>query len=222
MKPAGAAPIASDAVENLTELRVVHALRLKSFADADVIAQSAGIDVARVQSTLDGLAEVERVKYRDGRVAGWMLTPCGRSHGEALLAAQLDGASKRSELDALYRRFLEHNQPFLNLCTDWQVRMIGGVQTVNDHCDTDYDAAIIARLVDIHTEMQPICVELGALFERFAHYAPSFASAVANVQLGGTDWFTKLMIDSYHTVWFELHEDLLASLGIDRVKEGHA
>jgi hypothetical protein len=28
------------------------------------------------------------------------------------------------------------------------------------------------------------------------------------------------MIASYHTVWFELHEDLLATLGIERSSEG--
>ena len=27
------------------------------------------------------------------------------------------------------------------------------------------------------------------------------------------------MIDSYHTVWFELHEDLLATLGLERAAE---
>jgi hypothetical protein len=27
------------------------------------------------------------------------------------------------------------------------------------------------------------------------------------------------MIDSYHTVWFELHEDLLATLGRQRSQE---
>jgi hypothetical protein len=27
------------------------------------------------------------------------------------------------------------------------------------------------------------------------------------------------MIDSYHSVWFELHEDLLATLGIERGSE---
>ena len=30
---------------------------------------------------------------------------------------------------------------------------------------------------------------------------------------------TKPMIDSYHSVWFELHEDLLATLGIERGSE---
>jgi hypothetical protein len=30
------------------------------------------------------------------------------------------------------------------------------------------------------------------------------------------------MIDSYHTVWFQLHEDLLNTLGIDRSTEASA
>jgi hypothetical protein len=42
------------------------------------------------------------------------------------------------------------------------------------------------------------------------------------VQSGEIEWFTKPMIESYHTIWFELHEDLLASLGLDRAKEVHA
>ena len=36
---------------------------------------------------------------------------------------------------------------------------------------------------------------------------------------GDRDWFTKPTIDSYHTVWFELHEDLLATLGLERSSE---
>jgi hypothetical protein len=40
-----------------------------------------------------------------------------------------------------------------------------------------------------------------------------------NLASGDRDWFTKPTIDSYHTVWFELHEDLLATLGIDRISE---
>ena len=30
---------------------------------------------------------------------------------------------------------------------------------------------------------------------------------------------TKPVIESYHTVWFELHEDLLVTLGLDRAAE---
>jgi len=222
LRGGGAVAITSTAVDNEEELRVVHALRLKSFADTDVVAEAAGVSPERAKQVLDGLADAERVKYREGRMTGWMLLPAGRAHGEALLAQQLDDAGRRAQLDAIYRRFLEHNQPFLGLCTDWQVRMIDGAQVSNDHGDAEYDAMIIGRLAEADASMQPICADLGALFQRFEHYAPSFAEALAKVQSGELEWFTKPMIESYHTIWFELHEDLLASLGIDRAKEGHA
>lgn len=204
------------------ELRVVHALRLKSFADTPVVAEAAGVPEDRAKAVLESLAEAEHVRYREGRMTGWMLLPSGRDHGEKLLAAQLDAAGKRAELEALYRRFLEHNQPFLGLCTDWQVRDVDGEQVPNDHGDAAYDAEIIGRLAAADAEMQPICSELAAIFPRFAHYGPKFAEALTRVQSGDIDWFTKPMIESYHTIWFELHEDLLASLGIDRASEGHA
>ncbi len=44
-------------------------------------------------------------------------------------------------------------------------------------------------------------------------------NALARVQAGDFDWFTTPVIDSFHTVWFELHEDLLSTLGIERSKE---
>lgn len=205
-----------------TELRVLHALRLKGFAATDLVAQVAHVDQAGAQALLDELAQAELVRYREGPMTGWMLAASGRARGEALLAAELDQADKRADLDAMYRRFLEHNQPFLALCTEWQIRVVDGEQVINDHTDADYDAEVIARLAATDTLMQPICADLGDLFDRFGEYGPRFGAALAKVQSGEIEWFTKPVIESYHTVWFELHEDLLASLGIERAKEGHA
>ena len=56
--------------------------------------------------------------------------------------------------------------------------------------------------------------------DRFRGYGPRLSDAVQRVQKGDTDWFTKPMIASYHTVWFEMHEDLLCTLGIERGAEG--
>ena len=60
----------------------------------------------------------------------------------------------------------------------------------------------------------------GGLNVRFAPYQPRLASAMARVVDGERDYFTKPIIDSFHTVWFELHEDLLTSLGLERSQEG--
>ena len=91
---------------------------------------------------------------------------------------------------------------------------------INDHSDPEYDKGVIARLRDVDTAVQPVCQDLADVLDRFAGYGPRLANAIDRVEAGDTDYATKPMIDSYHTVWFELHEDLLATLGIERAKEG--
>ena len=66
--------------------------------------------------------------------------------------------------------------------------------------------------------MQPVVADLAEALGRFGGYGPRLAGALAKVQGGDVDWFTKPTIDSYHTVWFELHENLLATLGIERLR----
>jgi hypothetical protein len=90
---------------------------------------------------------------------------------------------------------------------------------LNDHTDADHDAAVIDRLADIDEVVQEISAGLAALLDRFDGYGRRFGEALARVRAGDHKWFTRPMIESYHTVWFELHEDLLATLGIQRAGE---
>lgn len=204
------------------ELLVVHSLRLKGFADADALADAAGVSVDVATPILDGLVAAERARFRDGARTGYSLTKEGRAFGEELLSAELTAAGVRADVDASYRRFLTKNQDFLALCTDWQTRMVDGTQVLNDHSDAAYDAEILTRLESADEAIQPICADLHRSLDRFGMYGPKLAKALANVRAGEQDWFTKPMIESYHTMWFELHEDLLATLGIERTSEGKA
>ncbi|WP_459547562.1 hypothetical protein [Nocardia sp. X0981] len=43
--------------------------------------------------------------------------------------------------------------------------------------------------------------------------------ALRRARGGEHDWMDRTDVDSRHRVWFELHEDLLATLGIDRRAE---
>lgn len=204
-----------------SELLTLHSLRLKGFIDAAEAAELAGLTPEVVDPLLATFAEQGLVIHREGRVSGWQLTADGRAKGEELLAAELDGAGVRDAVAAAYKRFLESNQSFLSICTDWQVRDIDGEQALNDHTDAAYDAGVIDALAATDVSVQPIVADLAAALDRFSSYGPRFADRLAKVKSGDTDWFTKPMIDSYHTVWFELHENLLATLGIERAKEGH-
>ncbi|HKY14848.1 MAG TPA: hypothetical protein VJM33_07965 [Microthrixaceae bacterium] len=201
---------------------VLHGLRLSGFATADHIANRWALDVPTVELTLARCRDDGLVVHREGRLTGWMLSAAGRSTGERMLAAELDRAGARGIAEAGYGAFQPLNAEFLALCTDWQLRVLDGEQVLNDHQDPEHDSAVIARLEDLHPRVSAILDELSAPVPRFAQYDARLSFALGRVRANDVDWLTKPVIDSYHTVWFELHEDLLATLGRDRATETQA
>jgi hypothetical protein len=200
---------------------VLHGLRLKGFAVEMVVARFSGLASADVDDHLAKLASDGHVQHRDGRITGWSLTPSGRARHAEHAAADMAAADCRDVVAAAYQQFLVVNQPFLAVCTDWQLRPgPDGEQIINDHTDAAHDAEVIGRLRNVNVVVQPICADLSRAMHRFRGYGPRMAEALAKVEGGERDWFTGALIESYHTLWFELHEDLLATLAIERVKEG--
>lgn len=159
------------------------------------------------------------VSRNAGALSGWSLTPAGRNRGERILADELDSLGVRSEVVAVYVSFQVVNADLLSICTAWQVR--SGVEPLelNDHTDPAYDAAVLERLARFHARACEMLAELEELLPRFAAYRPRLDIALDRAARGGVAWVTKPMIDSYHTVWFELHEDILATLGRRRGDE---
>lgn len=197
-------------------LLVLLGLRLKGFGGAEAIAEVIGVPEEAVAAELDAFGQKGWASFREGRMTGWSLTADGRAEGEQRFAAQLEAAGVRDAVHGCYERFLALNHDMLAVCTDWQMR---DEATLNDHNDADYDAAVIARLAEIHDNVTPICTDVSAALPRFSPYHGRLESALAKVQAGERDWFTSVRIASYHTVWFEMHENLLATLGIDRASE---
>ena len=202
-----------------TSLLVLQSLRLAGFAPADRVAAVYGLEIAVVADELAGLAAAGLAVHREGRRSGWTLTPTGRAEGERRLAAELDVTGLRAEVSACYRDFAELNPRLLAVCTDWQMR---DPQTLNDHSDPDYDDAVVAVLAEIDLAARPVCARLAEGLVRFGRYGRLLAEALARVQAGEGEWFTRPTVSSYHTVWFELHEDLLATLNLDRAAETRA
>ena len=144
-----------------------------------------------------------------------VLTPAGREHAEAV--ARLDaGSDAEVATRRVYQGFLPLNAEVLRACSDWQVRP-GGV--VNDHSDATYDWAIIDRVVAIDERIGVPVSRLGRSVGRFEHYRPRLRDALQRVEDGEHDWLVSPRLDSYHTVWMQLHEDLLLALGIARGEE---
>ena len=122
----------------------------------------------------------------------------------------------RTGLAAPYGRFLELNEEFKQMCTDWQLRD----GSPNDHTDADYDSDCAARLAAFHESSLPVIDAMAAVLPRLDRYAARLDRAVEAVANGETKRFTGVMCDSYHDVWMELHEDLIVLQRIDRVQEG--
>jgi hypothetical protein len=210
------------------DLLVLHCLRLKSLAPVETVAEASGLDVGDVTDRLEAFAGKGWVRHRDGVVAGWSLTPAGRVEGTGRLADELAATGTRPEVEWAYDRFLAQNQRFLQVCTDWQLRpapagrgrAADGQRELNDHTDGPYDRAVIDELHAVDDAIGPVCDRLAGALARFGHYAPRLGRALRHIDAGDTDWFTRPVLDSYHTVWFELHEDLLATLGLDRSQAG--
>ncbi|HEY4396826.1 MAG TPA: hypothetical protein VGO28_04070 [Acidimicrobiia bacterium] len=123
------------------------------------------------------------------------------------------GSSKEAECAAVYESFGPLNREVLRVCTDWQVRP-GGAP--NDHGDATYDWSVVDRLTALDERAGPLLRRLGASIPQFAPYHERLRSARRRVVDGEREWFTSPRVDSYHTVWMELHEDLLAALGRER------
>lgn len=133
-------------------------------------------------------------------------TPEGRSEGERLLAAEVDIRAVRGPLTQAYQTFLGLNGPLLRVCTDWQLRNADpNSLVVNDHTDDVYDQTVLERLDALRRRILPICGELAAALPRLGHYGTRLSSVEG--------------VDQFHAVWFELHEDFLATLGLDRSTE---
>ncbi len=198
---------------------VMHGLRLKGFAHPTAVSETVAVAEQDVVRILDQLAASGLVTFREGRLSGFSLTAEGRAEHATLLSAELDSHGVRAAVTAAYAKFLGLNTGLLEVCTAWQLREVGGESVLNDHTDPVYDQGVIERLAELHGRVHPICDELGASLARYGSYGGRLVHAVDRVRGGDIDWFTKPVIASYHTVWFELHEDLLATLGIERGSE---
>jgi hypothetical protein len=194
----------------------LHGLRLRGFGEVASIAPVVGLDADIVEEHLAKLQAEELVLRRDGRLAGWALTPAGRLEQQRLAAEEAERHGLTESIRDAYQHFLSLNGRLLGVCTDWQVRG----QAPNDHADAAYDAGVLERLHEVHEAVGPVLGDLAGLLARYACYQPRFAAAIDRLGAGELEYFTKPLIDSFHTIWFELHEDLLSTLGIERSQEG--
>jgi pyruvate,orthophosphate dikinase len=96
---------------------------------------------------------------------------------------------------------------------------VDGQQVLNDHAYADYDAGILAELAALHADASAWMTPLLAELPRLARYAERLDAASAAATAGDGRYIASPRLDSYHGVWFELHEDLIRLAGTTREDE---
>jgi hypothetical protein len=195
------------------ELLVLHSLRLKGFAEPPDVADATALPEATVDDLLGSLRDQELVGRRDGRISGFVLTPAGKSHHATLLETERSASGCHTTVESAYDAFLQHNEVFKQLCSDWQLRTVNGTQVPNDHSDPEYDAAIAQRLTELQANVAPMIDGVACVLGRFEPYGDRLDRAVTRFVGGETRALSRPLSRSYHDVWMELHEDLLLTLG---------
>jgi hypothetical protein len=192
------------------DLAVLMALRVQGVASPERVAAATGDDPADAAVQLAALAASGHAAERTGRLAGFSLTPEGNAHLDKLLADE--GLRASEGLKDCYELFLTINNRVLKISSDWQVR--DGAP--NDHSDSLYDESVIDRLSELNDRVRACMRKMSACAPRLAPYGARLDSCVERLLAGDRSAFTAPLAESYHTVWFELHQDLLLTLGLER------
>ena len=197
------------------DLELLQAARLKGRLGIDSAAASARRVPDEVRPALDELTASGMLKSAGPAYA---LTPQGREHLAALLAHER-GTLDNAGLAAAYADYDEFNTSLKELIVAWQMKEPG---EPNDHTDSAYDRAIMDRLSALNRDFRPLLHQIIDLVPRLSVYTARFDDALEKVVEGDHSMIASPLKESYHTVWFELHEELIGVLGLTRADEAAA
>jgi len=196
----------------------LHGPRVLGFAPTARIAARFGLDVDFAEEAmLDFEARGWVVHSSFAGSSGWSVTDAGRAENERRLAIELDLAAARDAVTRVHADFIPLNGRFGAACTNWQMRPTrADAMALNDHSDWKWDERVLRTLASMNRAFSGLCDRLIACLHRFDGYADRYSSALAKVDTGQRRWVDTPELDSCHTVWIQFHEDLLATLGIER------
>jgi pyruvate, orthophosphate dikinase len=162
------------------------------------------------QLVIDGLVAMVAGVYR--------LTEPGTAGAGALLRAEQDAWGIDGAVAAL-DGFLGLDQRMKDAVTAWQLRDDMDGQVINDHSDAVYDGTVLDRLASLHADTMAWLTPLEPACARLAGYRVRLSRAIEQARGGDQRYVASPRVDSYHGIWFELHEDLIQLAGRSRADE---
>lgn len=190
---------------------LLQVLSVKGWATPEALGTAVDADAsaALAQLVAMGLVEDTRLGYR--------VTDLGAGRVDELYARERELA--RRVIDDVYEAFALVNDDVKQIVTDWQMRTVGGQFVINDHRDRGHDLEVVARLRRADATASAALVPLTTPLPRFEVYPRRLRRAVRLIGDGDHSMVAAPVKDSYHTVWFELHEELMILSGRNRADE---
>jgi hypothetical protein len=182
------------------ELLVLHSLRCIGFVGSPRIVAATGLTESEVDAELTGLVAAGLVTHEPGDFGRWGLSEAGRAADAERIAEELATSGARPVIAGAFDDFLVLNPELIELCTAWLLRP---------------GPTVLDLLADLDRRAGAVCAELSSALHRFARYRVRLADALTRA-MAGEHAYVSESLESYHVVWFQLHEDLLATLGIPR------
>ncbi|GGV56244.1 FAD-dependent monooxygenase [Streptomyces spectabilis] len=203
-----ARPAASTLPGPSETLALLQALRCKGAADEGAVAVATALPQADVSAWLAALCTRGDCARTGTRLR---LTPTGRQYLTDLLTVERRSLP-HTELHSLNAEFDPVDAALKELLTAWQ-------SIRENHADP---SDIAGRLGELHRRARPVVERMAATVPRLTPYLRRLDHAAARVAAGAPDWLASPLRDSYHTVWFELHQELLDLTGTDRAAREEA
>jgi pyruvate,orthophosphate dikinase len=217
---AGDVPIADGAESevNIDRDTLIRVLHIKGFATPDALAPVVLSNPATVAPLLESMRDEGLLKMM-GEM--YQLSDEGRKLGERLMEDDRSTWSQESATEAL-DDFLDLDRRMKDIVTSWQMRQVDGEPVLNDHTDEAHDSAVLDEFTTLHAEATDWLVPLIPHLERLETYRTRLLRAAEEVSKGNHNYIASPQIDSYHNIWFELHEDLIQLAGRTREAETEA
>ena len=186
-------------------LLTLHAVRLLGFAPTGTVAARFRLDEGEVADRLEDARSAGLATWSEFiDLSGWSLTVAGRAADEDALAAELDAAGARPLLERAHAAFEPLNAVVTSALTAAQLDP-----------GTVLDEPVRRDLAAAADGWGALESHLADVLPRLGGYRARFLTALFRADDDPT-WLAGTSVDSCHRVWFELHEDLLSTLGLPR------
>ncbi len=194
---------------------VQRALLIKGFAMPEDLAQAFFSTPEMIGEILDAIAADGLAELTGGM---FTLTEDGKTVGGEMIATDREQWGAKNA-DAALEALLPLDQRMKDVVTGWQMREFKGAQILNDHADSEHDAAVLSSFASLAEAASGWLDSLKSGLPRLGAYAARLERAAKQVADGDFDYIASPRVDSYHNIWFELHEDLILLAGRNRADE---